>query len=271
MISRTFRFLSLSLLFFCGAAWGDAQDDLKKGDKSFKSADYATALQSYQEAAKAGNPAAQNNLGYLYEKGSGVPQDTAQALAHYRAAAEAGNAAGQNNLGRLYSEGKGVGRDNREAFRWHAKAADQGDPEGEYWIGYSFALGHGVRKDLSKAAKWLQVSAQAGYAPAQSALAHLYEQGKGVEKDPNQAREWRHKAATQNDPEAVKALNGKFDYTVVAGDSLWSIAHRFLTKGHFWSSLFELNKDILSRPELIRPGQVLHIQVMESEASAQKS
>lgn len=270
MISRTLIFngWALALMLLAGAAWADVKEDIEKGDRAFKAKDYPAALQSYQEAAKAGSPAAENDLGYLYEKGLGVEKDTAQALAHYRAAAKAGNAAGQNNLGRLYSEGTGVGRDDRQAFRWYAKAAAQGDPEGEYRVGYSFALGKGVKKDMSKAAAWTEKSAQAGYPPAQSALAHLYEEGKGVPKDEAKARGWYQKASVQNDAEAVKALDGKFDYTVAPGDSLWSIAKRFLSRGHFWSMLFQANKDILRRPELIHPGQVLHIQVDIPKASA---
>lgn len=251
------------LLLAAPAVWADVKDNLQKGDRAFKAKDYATALQQYQEAAKQGSAAAENNLGYLYAHGLGVTQDYAQALGHYRTAAEAGNAAAENNLGRLYSEGSGVGKNDREAFRWHAKAAGQGDPEGEYWVGYFYALGKGVKRNPSKAATWLQASAKAGYAPAQAGLGTLYKEGIGVKKDEAKSKELYQAAAHQNNPEAVEALDGKIEYTVAAGDNLWSIARRFLTKGHLWNVIYESNKDLIRNPSLIHPGQVLNIQKIE--------
>ena len=41
---------------------------------------------------RAGNAVAQARLGWMYEKGEGVPQDYAQAAAWYLKAAEQGNA-----------------------------------------------------------------------------------------------------------------------------------------------------------------------------------
>jgi hypothetical protein len=53
--------------------------------------DYGQAMQHYLAAAAQGNPVAEFRIGYLYEKGWGVPQDFNQALQWYAKAAAHGN------------------------------------------------------------------------------------------------------------------------------------------------------------------------------------
>ena len=48
-------------------------------------------------------------------------------------------------------------------------------------------------------------------------------------------------------------------YTVVAGDSLSKIAKKFYGNANAWNRIFQANKDKISNPDLIRPGQVLRI------------
>jgi nucleoid-associated protein YgaU len=48
-------------------------------------------------------------------------------------------------------------------------------------------------------------------------------------------------------------------YTVVAGDSLSKIAKQFYGKANAWRKIFEANRDIVTNPDLIHPGQVLKI------------
>ena len=48
-------------------------------------------------------------------------------------------------------------------------------------------------------------------------------------------------------------------YTVVAGDTLGSIAQQFFGDSSQWTVIFEANQDQISNPDLIFPGQVLRI------------
>lgn len=48
-------------------------------------------------------------------------------------------------------------------------------------------------------------------------------------------------------------------YTVASGDTLSKIAKKFYGSANQWRGIFEANRDQLSNPDLIRPGQVLKI------------
>jgi TonB family protein len=92
----------------------------------FEQRDYSKALAWYRKAAAQGNPAAENDIGWLYQNGWGAEQDYAAAAIWYRKAAEQGNAVAECNLGWLYRNGRGVEADYGEAMSWFRKAADQG-------------------------------------------------------------------------------------------------------------------------------------------------
>ncbi len=49
----------------------------------------------------------------------------------------------------------------------------------------------------------------------------------------------------------------KRTYTVVPGDSLSKIAKRELGDANKWNAIYEANRDKISNPDLIHPGQVL--------------
>lgn len=55
------------------------------------------------------------------------------------------------------------------------------------------------------------------------------------------------------DPEPVKS------YTVVKGDCLWKIAKRLLGNGSRYTEIYNLNRDKITNPNRIYPGQVLII------------
>jgi nucleoid-associated protein YgaU len=46
-------------------------------------------------------------------------------------------------------------------------------------------------------------------------------------------------------------------YTVKSGDSLSKIAQRHYGDGRKWRAIFEANRNLITNPDLIHPGQVL--------------
>ena len=73
--------------------------------------------------AEEGDATAQINLGVMYEKGEGVPQDYKAAANWYKLSAEQGYAKAQYNLGVIYDKGQGVLQDYMTAGKWNTLAA----------------------------------------------------------------------------------------------------------------------------------------------------
>ena len=99
------------------------------------SAQTAQDVAALRKQAQAGDASAQNNLGVMYEDGTGVPQDDTQAVAWYRKAADQGDASAQYNLGLMYANGTGVPQDDTQAVAWTRKAADQGNASAQANLG----------------------------------------------------------------------------------------------------------------------------------------
>ncbi len=84
------------------------------------------ALQELRSFARAGNAAAQFDLGQAYYDGQGVPQNYAKAAEWYRKAAMQRYAVAQGKLGAMYYGGQGVPQNYAKAVKWIRKAAHAG-------------------------------------------------------------------------------------------------------------------------------------------------
>ena len=126
MNKHIITFLSLILCFIVLIQRPVFSADLRKGLIAAQQGDFATALRELKPLAEQGNLYAQYNLGQMYRKGDGVPQNYATALKWYRLAAEHGHAGAQTNLGVMYGIGKGVIKDWVYAHMWLNIAASSG-------------------------------------------------------------------------------------------------------------------------------------------------
>ena len=117
MISRLSIFLTFvttSLLLSIFDANAD-ESRLKSGIAAMKRQHYATALRAFRAEAEEGDAQAENNIGYMYEYGWGVPQDYNKAMKWYKRAAKKSLAEAEYNVGILYHNGYGVAKNNSEA------------------------------------------------------------------------------------------------------------------------------------------------------------
>lgn len=125
-------------------------------------ADSAAALKEFRPLAAQGDARAQFELGYMYERGKGVPQDYAEAESWFRKSAAQGNALAQFHLGQMYDIGKGVPQDYREAASWYLKSAEQGGTLAQIHLGFLYEFGQGVPADMVQAYKWYGLAALSG-------------------------------------------------------------------------------------------------------------
>ena len=107
---KTRRFLVVAILLFASSApvWAD---------------DHAASVEALKDRAAQGSAEAQFDLGLMYYKGQGVPQDYAEALKWFRLAAAQGDADAQFNLGVMYHNGQGVPQDYVQALKCFNLAA----------------------------------------------------------------------------------------------------------------------------------------------------
>jgi TPR repeat protein len=194
--------------------------------------DYAQAAKYFRKAAAQAYPLAEIQLGFLYQRGLGVPQDYEEARRWYRRAvaqgdldanrliaalnhrqlaelakldllslqklAEAGDPVAQDALGGRYRQGVGgVVRDYAQAMAWFLKAAQQGNPIAQSNVGSMYHDGQGVPRDYATALSFFRKAADQGSPSAQSNIGFMYQNGQGVPRDYAEAFLWYTRAAEQ--------------------------------------------------------------------------
>ncbi|MCH8622092.1 tetratricopeptide repeat protein [Undibacterium sp. TS12] len=155
-------------------------DDFNNGVNYYAQGDFASALDSFKNAAEKGNADAQFNLGLMYLNGEGVVQDYKQAMKWFEQSASQGNVRAQVNIGRMYAKGKGVLSNHGVAASWFKKAAEQGYADAQYSLGILYVTGTGVARDYGRAKELFQQAANQGNASGQYQLGLIYLKGRGV-------------------------------------------------------------------------------------------
>ncbi|HSR71775.1 MAG TPA: hypothetical protein VLL72_05280, partial [Kiloniellales bacterium] len=163
--------------WIAGGGGVSAEEHFEKGDRHYYGQgvrkNHALALRSYRKAAEMGHAAAQNRLGWMYEKGEGVESDYVEAVKWYRRAAEQGHVNAMNDLGYMYRQGWGVPQSHSEALKWFRRAAEKYDSYAEYNMGQMFENGWGVERDIDEAIRWFRRSAARGHEWAAKRLEEL--------------------------------------------------------------------------------------------------
>lgn len=191
---RSLRFtiaVVLSIACLAVPAWADGQT----GVDAYTRGDYATAEREWRPLAEQGNAAAQYNLGVLYDRGQGVPQDDTQARQWWEKAAVQGDANAQLYIGTLYAFGRGGPQDYAAARQWFEKSAVQGHANAQFNLGVLYDSGQGGPQDYAIALQWYEKAAAQGLAKAQFYLGRLYAYGEGRPHDLVKAQMWYSLAA----------------------------------------------------------------------------
>ena len=141
-----------ALLAIC-LCWAVGCGEFNKGFKK------GLDRQKKVEAAEDGDPVAQYYLGWMYDKGKGVPKDYKEAVKWFRKSAEQDYALAQFNLGLMCRKGEGVPKDDKESVKWYRKSAEQGFPQAQTNLGFMYVNGQGVLQDDVTAYAWFNIAA----------------------------------------------------------------------------------------------------------------
>jgi len=215
--SRYFFMLlvGLSVLLASGETW-PSKDKSWPGDNlvhqaldAQRAGDLDETIALYLRAVELGNPIAMNNLGILYQRGTGVAKDQAAASEWFRQGAELGYVLAMYSLGIAYRYGRGLPQNEKLGVSWLKKAAKLDDydarnelkkkaPEPGY---HENTLGNAAnqRGELVKALEHWTAAAEAGNKYAMNSIGSAYYLGKGVLVNFTLAFEWYEKAAKAGD------------------------------------------------------------------------
>ncbi|RKY26624.1 MAG: hypothetical protein DRP83_03880, partial [Planctomycetota bacterium] len=169
----------ISLLSSQGPAQPLDSSEIQKNASDAASDSWNKFVENKRKAAEQGNADAMVDLGMIYVRGQGVPQDYQEAANWFRKAAKKGNAVAMAMLGAMHSDGQGMPQDYRKAAGWYRKAAEKGSAFAMASLGSLYSLGHGVSQDYREAVKWYHQAAEKGVAHAMFMLGIAYHNGEG--------------------------------------------------------------------------------------------
>jgi TPR repeat protein/serine/threonine protein kinase len=168
--------------------------------------DSSRAMALFLKSCDAGFARGCSSLGYMYEFGIGANQDYSRAVALYSESCDRGFADGCSNSGTMYAQGRGVARDFSRARSLFTKACNASSATGCYNLGYSFYLGEGVARDHPLAATLFLKACDGGNANGCYSLGLMCQIGEGVGKDKERAKELFQKSCSMGEKHSCEDL-----------------------------------------------------------------
>jgi hypothetical protein len=159
----------------------------------------------FERAAEAGDPWAEQQIGFFYEAGIGVTADPTRAVHWYQLAAASGLPSAKTNLGVAYLWGSGVSMDKQLAVELFREAASRGDGHAATYLGNLYYFGGALQRDVTTAEHWYLVGAKLHDPVADFDLGTLYSVGDHAH-DFAKAEEWLRKSAAGGCVPAIHAL-----------------------------------------------------------------
>ncbi|GEM_PF-1879409 len=156
------------------------------------------ALSLINDSAKEGLKEAYAYLGWIYENGYYVEQDTAIAIKFYRAAAEDLYEHGQYRLSVLLRN-SGDTQEQLEGLTWLERAAYGGHSEAQFDLSLHL-VDEEIDESRTKAVEWAKLSAASGNPRGISMLAWLLGEGLGTLRDIKRSRSLFKESAKMGDP-----------------------------------------------------------------------
>ncbi len=207
------RRLTIGLLVAALMSWNVGavvtQEAFPEVRAALDAGDYGRARELLETLHAQGDAQATFYLSLLYRKGLGVPVDLVHARHLLEQAATAGDPRAQYNLGNeRFRDGSDQGAVEAAAL-WR-KAAEQGLVEAQHNLGSLYALGRGVKRDLQQARYWYEMASRNGSTRSARALVTLGLDG-GMEGPGAMPQTMRPESGTNDtgsSPPAPDAMTG---------------------------------------------------------------
>ncbi|WP_271079270.1 tetratricopeptide repeat protein [Aurantiacibacter sp. MUD61] len=167
----------------------------------------AEAFEMISEGAEDGDPGSIEYLGWFYDNGRGVEQNTQRAVRLYRRAAELGQPHAQWRLGVMMDTGECECGSPEEAFALFEEAAAQGWSNAIISLGVMHSTGRGTPVDYAAAREQFEAGARAGNVHGLNEIGVMYVNGEGVEVDLEEAVAWLLLAMVNGSERAEFLLN----------------------------------------------------------------
>ncbi|MCY4512801.1 MAG: bifunctional trypsin-like peptidase domain-containing/SEL1-like repeat protein [Bdellovibrionales bacterium] len=149
---------------------GDGIAQVQMGFRHFRANNFSGAVKWYKRAAVEHQiPVAYYNMGFINQKGYGIPKNDAKAISWYNDAAKKEVTLADYATGYIYYQSEIF---NRAA---HHFLNARNYPLAEYAIGFMLETGKGFKKNIEKAKIWYEKAAQKGHPRAIKKLKELGE------------------------------------------------------------------------------------------------
>lgn len=155
----------------------------------------AEQIAALQDAAAAGDPMAQWQLGLMYESGEGVAQDKAKAFGYFAQIADQHADTAPRGveadivahsfvkIGEYYKDGlpeAGIAKDEDYSLKLLLHAASYfGDADAQYRVGEAYLDKNELGENPVQSARWFSLAARKGHVPAQAKLGDMLFNGDG--------------------------------------------------------------------------------------------
>jgi len=197
---------------------------------------YATAFRAWKDLAEDGEAEAQNNIGYLYERGYGVKQSYTRAIEWYKKAAAQKSPEAIYNLGMLAFEGYGMRQDYLSARRYFIEAAELDLADAHYMLGLIYYQGHGLKLNHTRAKTHFLDAAKLGNPKGQFMVALMLQNGEGhpaAKTEPLKSFIWGMVSKINGYPDANSVLEfSKMQLSQSVQDKATALAQKCLDTGY---------------------------------------
>lgn len=227
---------------------------------------YFRAIERIRDLAEKNHPAATFHMGKIHALGIAVPQNLPEGIRWYEKAMELGEPRAYANLGWFYQSGYGVAQDSLKAYELLSYGADHGVLSAKAAIGIMLLNGEHGSPDADSGLQKLEEAFHEGYLNAGNHLSDIYFEGKYVARDVELGHQWLWKVADRGDERSMAILghylitgsHGKQDPETGLRLMQQAIAHQFLPAYLWLGTLYKkgngVEQDLRKAFDLFREG-----------------